>query len=202
MDGLSDADDHGQTRIDVDHERHTRGRPAPGRTSGPVRVIGPRPATTMIPTWPPSRSVPITPDSTCGSSSPSTSGDLGHQIVDVGCHDDERCDYPDFGAAVGRAVVSGEADLGIAVCGSGIGIAMAANKIPGVRAATAHDVTSARTWSPATATPTSCASGERFVGETGGPRRRRRLPVGVVRGWSSRGSVAKIDALGAPSAGN
>ncbi len=70
--------------------------------------------------------------------------DLGHDIVDCGTHSEERVDYPDFGAAVGRAVAGGEADGGLCVCGSGIGIAMAANKISGIRAATVHDVTSAR----------------------------------------------------------
>jgi len=71
-------------------------------------------------------------------------GTLGHEVVDCGAFSDERVDYPDFGAAVGRAVRDGDADGGICVCGSGIGIAMAANKIAGVRAATVHDVTSAR----------------------------------------------------------
>ena len=69
---------------------------------------------------------------------------LGHEVLDLGAHDADRVDYPDFGAAVGRAVAGAEADLGVCVCGSGIGIAMAANKVPGVRAAPVHDVTSAR----------------------------------------------------------
>ncbi|NDH76881.1 MAG: RpiB/LacA/LacB family sugar-phosphate isomerase, partial [Actinobacteria bacterium] len=68
----------------------------------------------------------------------------GHEVVDCGAHSDDRVDYPDFGAAVGRAVRDGDADAGLCVCGSGIGIAMAANKIAGIRAATVHDVTSAR----------------------------------------------------------
>ncbi len=68
----------------------------------------------------------------------------GHEVIDLGTHGTDRVDYPDFGAAVGRAVASGEAELGLCVCGSGIGIAMAANKIAGVRAATVHDATSAR----------------------------------------------------------
>ena len=68
----------------------------------------------------------------------------GHEVVDCGTHSDDRVDYPDFGAAVGRAVRDGDADGGLCVCGSGIGIAMAANKIDGIRAATVHDVTSAR----------------------------------------------------------
>jgi len=70
--------------------------------------------------------------------------DLGHEVMDLGAHSTDRVDYPDFGAAVGRAVAGGDADLGLCVCGSGIGIAMAANKVPGVRAATVHDATSAR----------------------------------------------------------
>lgn len=69
---------------------------------------------------------------------------LGHEVLDLGAHSTDRVDYPDYGAAVGRAVAGGEADLGLCVCGSGIGISIAANKIPGVRAAVVHDVTSGR----------------------------------------------------------
>ena len=68
----------------------------------------------------------------------------GHDVMDCGTHGGLRVDYPDFGAAVGVAVAGGDADLGVCVCGSGNGIAMAANKIAGVRAAVAYDVTSAR----------------------------------------------------------
>lgn len=68
----------------------------------------------------------------------------GHDVIDCGAHSDERVDYPDFGAAVGIAVARADAELGVCVCGSGNGIAMAANKVAGVRAAVAHDVTSAR----------------------------------------------------------
>ena len=68
----------------------------------------------------------------------------GHDIIDLGTDNaTDSVDYPDFGAAVGRSVASGESDLGVAVCGTGIGISIAANKVPGVRAATVHDVTSA-----------------------------------------------------------
>jgi ribose 5-phosphate isomerase B len=68
----------------------------------------------------------------------------GHETVDLGTTDGEHAvDYPDYGAAVGRAVAAGEAQLGVCVCGSGNGIAMAANKIPGIRAALVHDVTTA-----------------------------------------------------------
>ncbi len=70
---------------------------------------------------------------------------LGHEVTDIGTNGDtNRVDYPDYGAAVARAVVDGTHELGVACCGSGIGIAMAANKVPGGRAATCHDVTSAR----------------------------------------------------------
>ena len=68
----------------------------------------------------------------------------GFEVSDLGTSDaDVSVDYPDLGAAVGRAVAAGEADLGVCTCGSGNGIAMAANKIPGVRAAVVHDVTTA-----------------------------------------------------------
>lgn len=68
----------------------------------------------------------------------------GHEVEDLGCHEGEvSVDYPDFGAAVGTAVANGEVALGIALCGSGIGISIAANKVPGIRAALVHDVTTA-----------------------------------------------------------
>jgi ribose 5-phosphate isomerase B len=64
----------------------------------------------------------------------------GHEVIDVGAFSEERVDYPHFGALVGRAVAAGDADLGVAVCGSGQGICMAANKIPGVRGGVIRDV--------------------------------------------------------------
>jgi ribose 5-phosphate isomerase B len=70
--------------------------------------------------------------------------DRGVQVLDLGTNSPESVDYPDYGVAVGRAVASGEANLGVAVCGSGIGICMAADKVHGVRAGTVHDETSAR----------------------------------------------------------
>jgi len=65
---------------------------------------------------------------------------LGHEVFDVGCAGaDTSVDYPDYAFDVARAVISGEADRGILVCGSGIGMCIAANKVPGVRAALCHD---------------------------------------------------------------
>ena len=59
----------------------------------------------------------------------------GHEVIDVGCDSTESVDYPKYGHAVGRMVASGDAERGIAVCGSGIGISIACNKVPGIRAA-------------------------------------------------------------------
>ncbi|MFO7591146.1 MAG: ribose 5-phosphate isomerase B [Acidimicrobiia bacterium] len=64
---------------------------------------------------------------------------LGHDVTDVGTHNDDSVDYPDLAAKVGTAVASGEAERGVLVCGSGIGVAIAANKIDGVRAANVYD---------------------------------------------------------------
>jgi ribose 5-phosphate isomerase B len=69
---------------------------------------------------------------------------LGAEVVDVGTTGSESVDYPDFGAAVGRAVARGEADGGVLICGSGIGIGIAANKIAGVRAAVCWNEETAR----------------------------------------------------------
>src|SRR5690606_10621682 len=68
----------------------------------------------------------------------------GHQVDDLGTHDRSSCDYPDFAQAVGRAVAEGRAERGILICGTGIGMAIAANKIPGVRAACCNEPVSAR----------------------------------------------------------
>lgn len=69
----------------------------------------------------------------------STLSDAGYTVFDLGTHTTDSVDYPDFAAAVGRAVVDGRADRGIVVCGSGAGASVAANKIKGVRAVVAHD---------------------------------------------------------------
>jgi ribose 5-phosphate isomerase B len=70
--------------------------------------------------------------------------ELGHQVVDFGSDTPDRVDYPDYGHAVGRAVVVGEVDRGIVMCGTGIGIGLAANKVPGVRCAMVSEAYSAR----------------------------------------------------------
>ena len=64
---------------------------------------------------------------------------LGHQVEDVGTHSGESVDYPDFAAAVAQGVSCGDNDRGILICGTGIGMAITANKFPGVRAAMCQD---------------------------------------------------------------
>ena len=68
----------------------------------------------------------------------------GIEYKDYGCYDESPCDYPVFGKKAAQAVVSGECEKGILICGTGIGISIAANKIKGVRAALCHDVFSAK----------------------------------------------------------
>jgi RpiB/LacA/LacB family sugar-phosphate isomerase len=67
----------------------------------------------------------------------------GHDLLDLGTHSTAPVDYPDFAAAVGRAVVEGQVERGVLICGSGVGAAVAANKIVGVRAGLCHDTYSA-----------------------------------------------------------
>ena len=66
------------------------------------------------------------------------------ELTDLGPTSAQRCDYPDYAAAVARAVKSGSADRGILVCGSGIGVSIMANRFEGIRAAVAHNATVAR----------------------------------------------------------
>ena len=68
----------------------------------------------------------------------------GYEVMNVGTDTSESCDYPVYGEKVGRAVASGEADLGIAICGTGVGISLAANKVKGIRACVCSEPYSAR----------------------------------------------------------
>ncbi|MGK2966910.1 MAG: RpiB/LacA/LacB family sugar-phosphate isomerase, partial [Tepidiformaceae bacterium] len=67
-----------------------------------------------------------------------TARSLGHEIVDFGTYNDESVDYPDFAEPVARAVVDGEADLGVVLCSTGVGVSITANKVPGARCALCH----------------------------------------------------------------
>jgi ribose 5-phosphate isomerase B len=68
----------------------------------------------------------------------------GVEVSDAGTHGDASVDYPDFGQKVAEAVIAGDAELGILICGTGIGMSISANKIPGIRAALVTDVFMAR----------------------------------------------------------
>lgn len=69
--------------------------------------------------------------------------DLGHEVLDVGTNSTDPVDYPDFAAAVGKAILDGRADRGVLICGSGVGASVAANKVRGIRAGLCHDTYSA-----------------------------------------------------------
>ena len=64
---------------------------------------------------------------------------LGHSVLDVGAFNENPSDYPDYAEAVGRAVLDGRAERGVLICGSGVGVSVAANKIKGIRAGVCHD---------------------------------------------------------------
>ena len=68
----------------------------------------------------------------------------GYEVLDLGCHSTESVNYPVYGKSVGEAVAKKEADYGVVICGTGIGISIAANKVKGVRAALCMNTTMAR----------------------------------------------------------
>ncbi|GAE27739.1 ribose 5-phosphate isomerase B [Halalkalibacter wakoensis JCM 9140] len=68
---------------------------------------------------------------------------MGHEVTDYGCYDDNPVDFPDIAKGVCKAILKKDAERGIMVCGTGVGAAIASNKIPGIRASVCHDVYSA-----------------------------------------------------------
>ena len=70
--------------------------------------------------------------------------ELGQEVEDVGTHDETPVDYPDFAETIGLALREARAERGVLICGSGVGAAVAANKLPGIRAGLCHDTYSAR----------------------------------------------------------
>ena len=122
----------------------------------------------------------------------------GHEVLDLGAHSDDRVDYPHFGAAVGRAVVGGEADLGVAVCGSGQGICMAANKIPGVRGGVIRDEQDAEMTRRHNDANVACF-GERV---TDAPTAIRALEVFLTTGFDGGRHEVRVEMLGELDATN
>ena len=96
------------------------------------------------------------------------------EYKDFGCFDEQACDYPEYGKAVANAVASGECDKGIIICGTGIGISLAANKVPGIRCAVVSDVFSAK-MSKAHNDANMLSLGERVLG--------RGLALEIVDAW-------------------
>jgi ribose 5-phosphate isomerase B len=70
--------------------------------------------------------------------------ELGHEVTDAGTFNADPVDYPDYAEAVGNLILDGGAERGVLICGSGVGASVAANKLPGIRAAVCHDTYSAR----------------------------------------------------------
>jgi RpiB/LacA/LacB family sugar-phosphate isomerase len=67
-----------------------------------------------------------------------------HEVTDLGTNSDQPVDYPDYAETVAKTILDGKADRGVLICGSGVGASVAANKLPGIRAALCHDTYSAR----------------------------------------------------------
>lgn len=70
--------------------------------------------------------------------------ELGHEVINVGTDTEESCNYPEYGEKAAREVAEGRADCGVLICGTGVGISLAANKVRGIRAAVCSEPTTAR----------------------------------------------------------
>ena len=101
---------------------------------------------------------------------------LGHDVIDLGTNSTDAVDYPDFAQQVGEAVARGDAERGLLLCGSGVGASVAANKVPGVRAAVCHDTFSARQGVEDDDMNVLCL-GARVIGD--------QLALDVIRAWQA-----------------
>lgn len=119
----------------------------------------------------------------------------GETVLDLGTHSPDPVDYPDYAEAVGKAIQQGKAEIGILICGSGVGAAVAANKLPGIRAGLCHDTFSAHQGREDDDVNVLCL-GARVIGPA--------LAVEIVRTWLAarfsgaerhRRRLAKIQAL-------
>ena len=118
----------------------------------------------------------------------------GHEVIDLGTSSAVSVDYPEYGAAVGRAVVSGQAERGVAVCGSGVGISIAANKVCGVRAALVNEPVTARMSREHNDANVICF-GERYIGVALAEAALEVFLATAFAGGRHQGRVAKLSAL-------
>jgi ribose 5-phosphate isomerase B len=120
----------------------------------------------------------------------------GHEIEDFGGGSDASVDYPDVAAPVARAVASGEFDRGLLICGTGLGMAIAANKIPGIRAASVNDPYSAERARKSNNAQILCL-GQQVVGSSVAPLLVDAWLASEFQGGDSKRKVEKIEALDA-----
>jgi ribose 5-phosphate isomerase B len=119
---------------------------------------------------------------------------MGHEVVDYGVHDTGPVDYPDVASSVARDVAAGDFDRAILVCGTGIGMAIAANKVPGVRAATVSDAYSAERARKSNNAQVLCL-GSLVIGSAVALTLVDHWLASEFQGGESARKVAKIDAL-------
>lgn len=125
--------------------------------------------------------------------------ELGFTVLDHGAHDTSRCDYPDIAESVGRSVSGGAAAWGLLCCGTGVGMSMTANRVPGVRAAVVSDSFSARATRQHNDANVLCL-GERVVGFGLARELLGAWLSGAFEGGRHQGRIDKLHRLDAPSA--
>jgi ribose 5-phosphate isomerase B len=123
--------------------------------------------------------------------------DKGYKVLDLGTNSGDSVDYPDYGYAMAKALEAGDADTGILVCGSGIGISIAANRHPAVRAALVHDALGARMCRQHNDANVICF-GARMIGED---TAKDCLEVFLATEFEGGRHARRVDKLSTPPAG-